>query len=164
MLGAEQLSLLEIEAFLTASDSVRFVGSSRMEIYHEIGGTFALPSRVPASGTAVERAVLGLYRAHSWLQPGAVHAADWWLGHGRTDRSQALAPALCFQRPYTAADVELLASVEEARERLSGPAARHTLKREFEVYGKSGFERLARLWEPQSEYSVEISSVRLNPP
>lgn len=32
-----------------------------------MGGTFALPSRVPASGTAVERAVAGLYRAHDWL-------------------------------------------------------------------------------------------------
>jgi hypothetical protein len=31
--GAEKLSLVEIEAFLTASDSVRFVGSSRVELY-----------------------------------------------------------------------------------------------------------------------------------
>jgi transposase InsO family protein len=50
-----------------------------------------------------------------------------------------------FQRHYTAADVELLAAVDEAHERLSGPATRHILKREFEVYGKPEFERLARL-------------------
>jgi hypothetical protein len=33
VLGAEKLSLVEIEAFLAASDSVRFVGSSRLELY-----------------------------------------------------------------------------------------------------------------------------------
>jgi transposase InsO family protein len=50
-----------------------------------------------------------------------------------------------FQRHYTAADVELLASVDQAHARLSGPATRHILKREFEVYGKPEFERLAKL-------------------
>jgi hypothetical protein len=77
-----------------------------------MGGALALPSRVPASGTAVEGPFAGLYRAHDWIAP-----------------KPALRP--CFQRHYTAADVELLASVDEAHERLSGPATRHILKREF---------------------------------
>ena len=51
----------------------------------------------------------------------------------------------CYQRHYTPADIELLAAVDEAHESLSGPATRHILKREFEVYGKSEFERLAKL-------------------
>jgi hypothetical protein len=34
VLGAEKLSLVEIEAFLAASESVRFVGSSRLELYN----------------------------------------------------------------------------------------------------------------------------------
>jgi hypothetical protein len=50
-----------------------------------------------------------------------------------------------YQRHYTPADIELLAAVDEAHERLSGPATRHILKREFEVYGKPEFERLAKL-------------------
>jgi hypothetical protein len=50
-----------------------------------------------------------------------------------------------YQRRYTTGDIELLASVDEAHERLSGPATRHILKREFEVYGKPEFERLAKL-------------------
>jgi hypothetical protein len=50
-----------------------------------------------------------------------------------------------YQRHYTAADIALLAAVDEAHERLSGPATRHILKREFEVYGKTEFERLAKL-------------------
>jgi hypothetical protein len=50
-----------------------------------------------------------------------------------------------FPRHYTAADMELLAAVDEAHERLSGPATRHILKREFEICGKPEFERLATL-------------------
>jgi hypothetical protein len=46
-------------------------------------------------------------------------------------------------RLYTDEDVALLARVGRAHERLSGPAAQHILKREFEVYGKREFERLA---------------------
>jgi transposase InsO family protein len=41
--------------------------------------------------------------------------------------------------------VALLARVDRAHERLSGPATRHILKREFSVYGKAEFERLAGL-------------------
>jgi hypothetical protein len=33
VLGAEKLSLVEIEAFLAASESVRFAGCGRREIY-----------------------------------------------------------------------------------------------------------------------------------
>jgi transposase InsO family protein len=50
-----------------------------------------------------------------------------------------------YQRHYTPADIELLAAVDEAHERLSGPATRHILKREFEIYGKPEFQRLAAL-------------------
>ena len=50
-----------------------------------------------------------------------------------------------FPRRYTPADVELPAAVDRAHESLSGPATRHILKREFEVYGKAEFERLAKL-------------------
>jgi len=62
---------------------------------------------------------------------------------GRIAPKPSLRPR--FQRHYTPADIELLAAVDEAHESLSGPATRHILKREFEVYGKLEFERLARL-------------------
>ena len=44
---------------------------------------------------------------------------------------------------YTRADIELLASVEEANETLSGPATRRILEREAQVYGKPEYARLA---------------------
>jgi hypothetical protein len=143
VLGAEKLSLVEIEAFLTASDGVRFVGSSRVELYkwverflchHE----YALQRR-RAKGLLrayVER-MTGFSRALSTRLIGGYVKA------GRIAPKPSLRPR--FQRHYTAADVELLAAVDEAHESLSGPATRHILKREFEVYGKVEFERLARL-------------------
>ena len=39
-LGAEKLSLVEIESFLQASESVRFAGCGRTEIYGRVGRLF----------------------------------------------------------------------------------------------------------------------------
>ncbi len=143
VLGAEKLSLVEIEAFLAASESVRFAGCGRTEIYgwverllchHE----YPLQKR-RAKGLLrayVER-MTGLSRAQSTRLIGGYVKA------GRIAPKPSLRPR--FQRHYTVADVELLAAVDAAHETLSGPATRHILKREFEVYGKAEFERLATL-------------------
>ena len=143
VLGAEKLSLVEIEAFLMASDGVRFVGSSRVELYkwverllchHE----YPLQKR-RAKGLLrayVER-LTGFSRAQSTRLIGS------YLKAGRIVLKPSLRPR--FQPRYTPADVELLASVDEAHDTLSGPATQHILKREFEVYGKPEFERLAAL-------------------
>src|ERR1035437_8200024 len=143
VLGAEKLSLVEIEAFLAASESVRFAGCGRTEIYgwverllchHE----YPLQKR-RAKGLlrAYVEHMTGLSRAQSTRLIGVYVKA------GRVAPKPSLRPR--FQRHYSVADVELLASVDDAHERLSGPATRHILKREFEVYGKPEFERLARL-------------------
>jgi len=50
-----------------------------------------------------------------------------------------------FASRYTAADVELLAAVDEAHETLSGPATQKILYREFHDYGDPRFERLAAI-------------------
>ena len=135
VLGAEKLSLVEIEAFLAASDSVRFVGSSRTELYKWVE-RLALPSRVRASEAAAQGAFAGLRRAHDGVQPGAVHAADWRLCQGRADRAQALASAP-FPAPLHPGRRGTAGLGRRRRtRRLSGPATRHILKREFEVYGK----------------------------
>jgi hypothetical protein len=57
------------------------------------------------------------------------------------ERKPARRPS--FPRRCTAAGIGLLAEVDEAHEDLSGPAVRHLLKREFEVYGNRECERLA---------------------
>ena len=50
-----------------------------------------------------------------------------------------------FSLLYTRADIELLASVDEAHETLSGPATRRILQREHQVYGRAEYERLAAI-------------------
>jgi hypothetical protein len=95
-----------------------------------------------------KRRAKGLLRAYLEHMTGFSRAqATRLIGGFVTAGRVALKPSARprFQRHYTAADVQLLASVDEAHERLSGPATRQILKREFEVYGKAEFERLARL-------------------
>jgi hypothetical protein len=141
VLGAEKLSLVEIEAFLAASESVRFVGSSRLEIYKWVERLlFEHQYRLQ------KRRAKGLLRAYIGRMTGFSRAQSTrligsYLKDGRIATKPSLRPR--FQRRYTAADVELLAAVDQAHDRLSGPATRHILKREFEVYGKPEFERLA---------------------
>ena len=48
-----------------------------------------------------------------------------------------------FPRNYTAADIRLLAEVDEAYDQMSGLATREVLRRQFEVFGDPAFERLA---------------------
>jgi len=87
---------------------------------------------------------VSLRRAHDRIEPGSVHAA---IGGYVKVAHIAPKPSVWprFEPRYTPADVELLASVDHAHERLSGPATRHIRKREFEVYGKAEFKRLAKL-------------------
>jgi hypothetical protein len=143
VLGAEKLSLVEVEAFLLASNGVRFVGCGRTEIYDWVARLlchheYQLQGR-RAKGLlrAYVEHMTGLSRAQSTRLIGSYVKA------GRIAPKPSLRPR--FQRRYTAADVELLASVDQAHERLSGPATRHILRREFEVYSKPEFERLAQL-------------------
>jgi transposase InsO family protein len=50
-----------------------------------------------------------------------------------------------FPERYTRADIELLASVDEAHETLSGPATRRILEREVQLYGRQEYARLAAI-------------------
>jgi transposase InsO family protein len=143
VLGAEKLSLVEIEAFLGASESVRFVGCGRAEIYGWVERLLCY-HEYPLQ----KRRTKGLLRAYIERMTGLSRAQSTrliggYVKAGRIAPKPSLRPR--FQRHYTAADVELLASVDQAHEQLSGPATRHILKREFEVYGKPEFERLAQL-------------------
>jgi hypothetical protein len=48
-----------------------------------------------------------------------------------------------FPTVYTAADVNLLAYVDQAHGNLSGPATRRILEREYDEYGQAAYQRLA---------------------
>jgi len=137
------LSLVEIAALLAASESVRFSGCGRTEIY---GWVERLLCHHEYSLQG--RRSKGLLRAYVERMTGFSRAQSTRLigGYVRTGRVVGKPSGRPrYQRHYTAADIALLAAVDEAHERLSGPATRHILKREFEVYGKTEFERLAKL-------------------
>ena len=50
-----------------------------------------------------------------------------------------------FARKYTAADIRLLAEVDEAFDQMSGLATREVLRRQCEVFGEAAYERLAAI-------------------
>jgi transposase InsO family protein len=138
---AERLSLEQIRAFLEASEEVRFAGEKRVEIYGWISrllreqqyreqsrGCHGLLRRYIEKLTGLSRAqvtrLIGRY-----LKSGEVKEVNY-----RRRR---------FPQRYTRADIELLASVDEAHETLSGPATKRILQREYDDYGQPEFERLA---------------------
>jgi transposase InsO family protein len=63
-----------------------------------------------------------------------------------------------FVRRYTAADIELLAGVDEAHETVSGPATQKILYREFHDYGDARYERLSTISVPHI-YNLRKSRV-----
>lgn len=50
-----------------------------------------------------------------------------------------------FPAKYTTADLELLIEVDRSHQRLSGPATRRVLEREWQVFGKKEYARLAEI-------------------
>jgi transposase InsO family protein len=143
LIGSEKLSLVEVEAFLGASESVGFAGDSRAEVYRWSQALLCHHEY----GTQSRRAK-GLIRAYMERMTGLSRAqCARLIGQYRKSGRIAVqrSPRHTFARRYTAADVAALARVDQAHGRLSGPATRHILKREFEVYGKAEFERLATI-------------------
>jgi transposase InsO family protein len=140
---SEKLNLVQIAALLRASDEIRFKGQTRQEVYGWIEQVLCqqqyarqgragrgLLRRYIAKMTGLSRAqvtrLIARYQARGTVQPEPY----------RRHR---------FPQRYTAADIELLAAVDEAHETLSGPATRRILEREYQTYGKREYARLATI-------------------
>jgi hypothetical protein len=143
MENAEGLSLAQMQAFVQASEEVRFAGRQRKEIYEWVQrvlvqGEYARQAR---KARGVVRAYLSKMTGKSipqitrlirqYRQTGEVRAVAY-----RRRR---------FAQVYTEADVRLLAQVDRAHERLSGPATRRILAREYQAYGRHEYARLAEI-------------------
>ena len=143
MWNAESLSREEIREFLKSSQLIEFAGCGRNEKYAwvervlraqhygelgkgERGVVRAYVEKVTGSSAAQTTRLI-----RAFLDQGAVRAAPY--------------QRHCFQARYTAEDVALLAEVDRAHERLSGPATRHIFQREYEQYGNPQYERLAKI-------------------
>ena len=140
---AEKLNLEQIEAFLRASEEIRFKGETREQVYswietvlrqqqYEQQGRKArgLLRRYLEKMTGLSRAQVTRLIAR-YQASGMVQAASY-----RRHR---------FAQRYTRADIELLAAVDEAHDSLSGPATQRILQREYQHYGKAEYARLATI-------------------
>lgn len=135
------MSLDQIRAFLDASEEIEFEAINRKEVYDWV--TRALCEQEYGKQS---RGVKGMLRRYLGKMTGLSRAQVTRLisryQEGGTIRERNYRRNR-FARRYTPADIELLATVDEAHERLSGPATQKILYREFHDYGDQRYARLA---------------------
>ena len=141
MQEVEKQSLEQMQAFLDASQVVRFEGEGREEMYRWVERTLR-EHGYPRQN----RADKGLLRQYVAKMTGLSRAQVARLIRQYQEQRE-VKPSVYrrhrFPRQYTAGDVTLLVAVDEAHGRLSGPATRKILKREYEVFGRQPYQRLA---------------------
>ena len=143
MQNAETLNPDQISQFLRLGDGIEFAGQSRAERY-----AFAqqlLATQEYARQGKKQRGAIRAYLSkmtglslpqtarliQMYIETGAVELR----GYRRHE----------FVNKYTDVDVRLLAAVDRAHERLSGPATCCILRREYERFGKPEYARLAQI-------------------
>jgi hypothetical protein len=141
MKNLEGLTFSEMEQFVKTNQKVTFEAGEREARYGFVERVLQGHSyrKLNRSERGTVRRFLAKVTCFSRAQLNRL-IGKWRLTR-RVRRKPAQRPS--FPRRYTSADAALLATVDAAHEDLSGPALRHILKREFEVYGDGGFERLA---------------------
>jgi transposase InsO family protein len=141
MKDLEGLTLAEMEQFVASNQKVGFEADGRSARYEFVENVLSKQQygKLNKSERGIVRRFLSKVTCLSRAQTNRLIRL--WRRSRRVRAKKSQRPN--FPRRYTAADVALLASVDAAHEDLSGPAVRHILRREFEVYGDLGFERLA---------------------
>jgi len=139
----ESLSPQQMGEFLRASEAVRFAGQSRREVYAWIQETLLRQEyfRQRKKQRGLIRAYLSKVSGRSLPQLTRLIRQYRQRGKIRVHAYQRRG----FPRRYTDRDVALLATVDQAHQWLSGPATKHILEREFAVFGKADFQRLAQI-------------------
>jgi transposase InsO family protein len=132
-----------ITDFLSGSAEIEFTGQSRAERYAWIEAVmtqqqyFSLSKKHRGAVRALLSKVAGLSMSQitrlirNYKRDGEIR-----LQGGKRRR---------FPVKYTAEDLELLIAVDRAHQRLSGPATRKILEREWYVFGKREYARLAEI-------------------
>jgi len=143
MVRAEALSLAAMGRFVLASEEIRFEAEDRQQLYNWveqvlIGQSYAL----------LGKAARGLVRRYIEKMTGLSRAQVTRLIALYTASGQVQMTVYRrrrFAQLYTRADIELLASVDEAHETLSGPATRRILERAYLLYKQPEYARLATI-------------------
>jgi hypothetical protein len=143
MKNGERLSLEQIQIFLTASEEFRFEANSREEMYGWVARTL-----VEQEYGTRKREARGVVRSYVQKMTGLSRAQvtrliGQYLENGMVRERRYRRNRFTIQ--YLAADMALLAAVDEAHETLSGPATQKILYREFYDYGDPRYRRLAAI-------------------
>src|ERR1700685_3146345 len=143
MQAGESMSLEQIQAFLETSDEVEFKAGNKEDLYEWVNQTLGrldyrklkrsgrgLVRRYVGKMTGLSRAqatrLLGMYMRGEKVQPNPYRRRR-------------------FAERYTHADAELLATVDEAHDTISGPATRKILQRAHYDFQDAQYTRLAEL-------------------
>lgn len=137
------LSVAELEAFLRAAEAFSFTAKSREEKYAWL--TEQLIKLEYRKQTKRGKAVIKAYLAKmTGYKPRQIkRLVSEQQKHGRLVAKQAVRHV--FPKTYTPRDVELLAKTDNAHSRLSGPATKCIMAREYEVFGREEYGQLAHI-------------------
>ncbi|MGB8477705.1 MAG: DDE-type integrase/transposase/recombinase, partial [Acidobacteriaceae bacterium] len=140
---AEKLSLESMGQFVSASDQIRFEAQDRQQLYDWLEQVL-----VGQQYAQLGKAARGLVRRYIEKMTGLSRAQVTrliarYMASGRVQVT--VYRRRRFAQLYTRADIDLLASVDEAHQTLSGPATRRILEREHQVYKQPEYARLATI-------------------
>src|SRR5215472_13797274 len=143
MQNAESLSRGRIHEFLRSSEPIEFAGAGRDERDGWVERVLAAQKY-----GELRKGERGLVRAYVRKVTGLSEAQTTrliraYLDHGKV-RAQPYQRHR-FAAKYTAEDIALLAEVDRAHGRLSGPATRRILQRAYEQFGEEHYQRLAKI-------------------
>ncbi len=130
MWNAESLSREQIREFLKSSQGIEFAGCGRNEKYPWVEGVLKAQDygKLSKGERGVVRAYVEKVTGMSTSQTTRLIRA--FLDHGVVKTAPYQRHR--FRTQYTPEDIALLAEVDRAHERLSGPATRRILQREYE--------------------------------
>ena len=141
MQNAENLNSDQIRRFLELSEGVEFAGQSRAEVYAFTEGV--LVKQQYAGLGKKERGAVRRYlsKVTGLSLPQIARLIAKYRKSGKVEAEPNRRHS--FAARYTDGDIALLAEVDRAHERLSGPATKRILEREHGEFGKQEFQRLA---------------------
>jgi len=141
MQNAETLTAEQISGFLKGSEGIEFTGQGRAGVY-VFTERLLVTQQYGKQGKKQRGAIRSYLRKVTGLSLSQLTRLI--RSYTKTGKVEAqLSRRRRFPSKYTEQDIGLLAEVDRAHERLSGPATRCILQREYEEFGKPEFARLA---------------------
>src|SRR5664279_3195290 len=143
MRNAESLSQKANHEFLKGSEGIEFAGQGRAEVYGWVQRTL-VDQQYQTQGKKARGAVRAYLSKVTGLSMAQItRLIRSYAGSGLVEPKAYRRRR--FTTKYQQSDIVLLAEVDRAHERLSGPATQCILKREHGEFGKRKFARLAEI-------------------